>query len=234
MTEISVAEYQSADSELQARRLAWRREETDLMMIRDRQLRSLVGTRRGGVTATARALGVSDAQILRLLNEGTIRAVRSALDTAGISRTSYQLTHQRGGRSVGVVVLGDLSPDAVISAIAGHADLQFDSQRPVSRTSTETVRWGKLRHLKLTAQHVLAEAGISSRTYQLADRRGDHAVRLTFTSVMDGLGEPTRQRFVDLLSSGGISVTVDDDGSLMLGGQCDDSDAVQELVFCWQ
>lgn len=227
--------YSSANKDLRINRELWRVRERDLMAARDAALRALVGNQRGGVTRAARALGLSDAQILRLLDDGITRAVVSALEAADVERSDYQLTHQRGGRSIGVVLVDGryVSEDLVVQAL-GEAGLRLVERRSVSTSNTGSLRWQELKRTKALAQGALADAEISPRTYRLVERRGDRAVRLTLTQVMDGLATSARERFGEVLRDAGLVVEDGDDGVLLVSSPVSgDDQMVQELLFRW-
>jgi hypothetical protein len=226
--------YRAADTALRASRERWRREESVLMASRDSALRHMVGHQRGGVTHAARELEVSDAQVLRLLDEGITRTARGALDDADVERTDYQLTHQRGGRSIGVVVIENGPSEETVTSALEQRGLVVVGRRPVSVTATDSLRWKLLKALKQVIKATLGAANISSRTYKLLERRGDQMVRLTLTEIMDGMADSARIRFVAVLRDAGLIVDVEQDGSLLISAPgTKDEPMAQELLFSW-
>jgi hypothetical protein len=227
--------YREADERLRTARDEWRQEEADLMATRDRQLRQMVGTARGGVTATARALGVSDAQILRMLDEGITRVARRALDGADIERADYQLTHQRGGRSIGVVLVTDAGPsEGTIIAVMERVGLVLRERRSVSNTANDALRWAALKRVRQLAAKTLIAAGVSARTYRLADRRGEETVSLTCTPFVSGFCGEALSTIREILTSAGLVVTSGGDDTLRIGTVQQDDDQVSELLFTWE
>jgi len=229
---ISPDAYRMADAALQQGRESWRHAEIALMATRDAALRQMIGPDRGGLATVAKTLGISVAQVLRLLDDGLTRTVHSAMAAAGIGRSGYTLMHQRGSRSIGMVLLDrGLTESTVVTALA-HDGLRLVERRLVWPDSTDAARWSRLKNTKRLAQLALTQAGISSRAYRLVARRGDEVARLRITQIMEGLD--AQGQFVMRLQEAGFQVEVDA-GVLLISTPIEENqEQERELVFAWQ
>jgi hypothetical protein len=233
MMETTANIYKSIDQELRMRREAWRLQESKLMATRNRALRALVGEQRGGITRAAKILGLSDSQIFRMLDEGITRAVTRCLDDAGVDRSDYQLTHQRGSRSIGVVLVPGSSADQdTINRSLLSSGLVIKCRQPVRNATNQELWWAALKEIKKRAGAVLQEARISSKTYRLRERRGASAVQLVFTPVVGGFVDNFSARVCEVLTQAGLTVSSGPDESIMVSDG-NESQTHQETIFEW-
>lgn len=225
------AAYHLADEDLREAREAWRRRETGLMIVRDRRLRDMVGSQWGGVAAASRILGISDAQIFRLMDDGITRVAHEVLDQL-VGRDNYQLCHQRGGRTIGVVLANHEQKRIVVEDMS-KAGLDMIMERRVSTASSSSMVWSKIKNIKLEVERVLTENDISTRTYKLTGRRGEHAVRLTLRAVVSSLGYSVLEQFAEILANSGVGFRVVVDDTSLLISDIDEIATTVEMVFGW-
>lgn len=232
----AIEEYRAADAALRHAREQWRTTEDALMATRDAWLRRMVGPDRGGIARTASLLNVSVAQVLRLLDDGIARATHGALSRAGIPRERYQLTHQRGGKRIGVVpIVMDGAPtyQSIIVAMEDEGLTLLD-RRPM-RFPSDLALWKALKETKKTAWRALTQAGISAGTFRLSAERGDTAVRLTIVAKLTPeIVQAMSEQFAQVLRDAGLTVSPGEDHQLNIVPLTDGEQSGTELVFGWR
>jgi len=232
ISELEIEIYRAADTALRTARETWREEEMKLMAARNAALRRLVGKQRGRMTRAARVLGVSDAQLFRLLDEGISRTVRSALDDAEVDRSDYRLIHQRGSRSIGVVLTDPGLSEELVTQVLAAAGLSMIDRRPISLVSPRAMGV-ELRRVKRIAQDAMNMAQISSSMYRLKEDTDHQVVRLTLTEIMEGVKNSVKSYFLDILRSSGLDVEDDSEVILLRTPDKDDEPVEEELLFSW-
>lgn len=200
-----VTAYTRADAELKALRERNQRAEAAALAARGVHLRLMVGTARGGVATAARTLGVSDAQIFRMLDEDLTRTVRTALDEQVVERDTYRISHQRGARSIGIV-LGDGSPsDTMVIETLRRAGLTATGSNLVPMEQG-ILRWDAAKQVTEMIRGCLKAAGVNPRTYKVSTRNGARAVTVACTTSMGSLADTAIAEIKGHLAASGLDV----------------------------
>lgn len=222
--------YRAADDALRQGREAWRRAEAAMMAQRDAALRKMIGTDRGGLIRTSHALGVSVAQVLRLLDDGITRATQKAMAQLGLDRSGYRTIRQRGGRKIGLVIDG--VPDTDVTRAMEHEGLVLLGCRMMAH-GTDAERWNLLKQTKKRVQGALLDAGVSSAAYRLRAARGDREVRLTIVPILAGVVDVIRDQIIGVLCGAGLVVESGPGDHQLLVVPASSDVPERELVFGW-
>lgn len=227
-----MSNYQDADGALRRGRMAWHHAETALMARRDAALRRLVGSERGGIRNASNALGVSVAQVLRMLDDGITRTTSGVMARLGVDRLRYRLVHHRGGRQIGLIV-EDVSEADLVQAM-GEEGLRLVEARAVQKGTTNEEAWSVLKRTKKLAQQALLGAGVSSATYRMRATRGDRAITLTIVPIMAGVIDVIRWQLSQVVTDAGLVVEPGANERQFLISPAIPDDHDRELVFGWK
>jgi hypothetical protein len=202
----NVPAYMQADRNLKQLRTQHQRAENAALAERGIYLRLMVGTLRGGVAAAARNLGVSDAQIFRMLDEDLTRAVRTALDEQVVERDAYRISHQRGARSIGVVLAGAGSPsDTMVIEVLRRSGLTLTGRNMVP-AERGVLRWDAAKQVTGSVREALKAAGVSPKTYKVMTRSGARTVTVSCTTSMGSLADTAISEIRGHLVAAGLDV----------------------------
>lgn len=219
-------QYADIEQQLRESRERWRSEELAMIRQRDRCLRRMVGSKRGGVKACSARLGVSDMQVIRTLTKGTERSIMLALTEAGIE--NYTLVHQRGGRTIGV--MSPLPDQTIIDAVNAVGDLQYLGREVV----LDAAEAADLTKLVTEVTSALLQAEIPKKMFTVQASKQTASVDVMASTAAAGIGPEVLCRAIDVLADHPWCRVEETHDGLMVRRTGPDPEEPVALIFGWE